>query len=67
MGGNNDRDPILISVGATTPNSITPGYAATDVNLDGHGAYVGAANDRDPILLNVGSTTPNEVRVEQLP
>ena len=66
-GSSNDRDPILIAVGSTTPNNTVTGYAGTDANMDGTVKYTGSANDRDPILINVGSTTPNNVRVEQLP
>ena len=67
-GSSNDRDPILIAVGSTTPNaSITGQYRREDVNMDGAVRYTGSGNDRDPILLNVGSTTPNAVRVQQLP
>ncbi len=66
-GANNDRDPILVQVGSTTPNNTVPGYFQGDVNLDGRVSYTGAANDRDPILVNVGSTTPNNLRTEQLP
>lgn len=66
-GSGNDRDPILTSVGSTTPNNLVGGYLLTDVNLDGIAKYTGSGNDRDPILLNVGSTTPNNVRFEQLP
>lgn len=66
-GSGNDRDPILVMVGSTTPNNTVSGYFRTDVNMDGFAKYTGSGNDRDPILLNVGSTTPNNVRVEQLP
>jgi hypothetical protein len=66
-GSNNDRDPILVAVGSTTPNNTVGGYLPTDVNMDGTVKYTGSANDRDPILVNVGSTTPNNVRSEQLP
>lgn len=66
-GSGNDRDPILVSVGSTTPNSTVSGYLPADVNLDGTVKYTGSANDRDPILVNVGSTTPNNTRTEQLP
>lgn len=66
-GSGNDRDPILTTVGSTTPNNTVSGYLRTDVNMDGLAKYTGAANDRDPILVNVGNTTPNNVRVEQLP
>jgi hypothetical protein len=66
-GASNDRDPILVEVGSTTPNNTVTGYLQTDVNLDGRVTYTGGANDRDPILVNVGSTTPNNLRAEQLP
>ena len=66
-GGTNDRDPILLRVGSTTPNNSVPGYWAEDVTMDGVVKYAGTANDRDPILVNVGSTTPNNVRTQQLP
>ncbi len=67
-GGGNDRDPILVSVGSTTPNNtVSNTYSTRDVNLNGEVKYTGGGNDRDPILVNVGSTTPNNARVEQLP
>lgn len=66
-GSNNDRDPILVRVGSTTPNNSVNGYWLEDVNMDGTVKYTGATNDRDPILVNVGSTTPNSTRSEQLP
>ncbi len=66
-GSGNDRDPILVRVGSTTPNNTALGYYVEDTNLDGTVKYTGSANDRDPILLNVGSTVPSNVKVEQLP
>jgi len=66
-GPQNDRDPILVNVGSTTPNNSVPGYHRDDTNMDGIVRYTGSGNDRDPILVNVGSTTPNNLRVEQLP
>jgi len=67
-GSANDRDPILVSVGSTTPNNIlTAQYSTRDVNMDGTVKYTGSQNDRDPILVNVGSTTPNNTRTEQVP
>jgi hypothetical protein len=66
-GGGNDRDPVLITVGSTTPNTSANAYSTRDVNLNGQVKYTGSSNDRDPILLNVGSATPNNVRSEQLP
>ena len=66
-GSGNDRDPILVTVGSTTPNNTVSIYSTRDVNLNGQVKYTGSANDRDPILVNVGSTTPNNVRTQQLP
>ena len=67
-GAANDRDPILIAVGSTTPNNTVPNvYDRRDTNLDGVIKYTGTANDRDIILTNVGSTTPNNTRMQQLP
>ncbi len=67
-GANNDRDPILVTVGSTTPNNVVSNtYSTRDVNMDANVQYTGAGNDRDPILVNVGSTTPNNVRAEQVP
>lgn len=67
-GANNDRDPILFSVGGSTPNATVSGqYRREDVNMDGSVKYAGANNDRDIILTNVGSNTPNAVRTAQLP
>ena len=67
-GSANDRDPLLIAVGSTTPNNtMTNVYDRRDTNLDGVIKYTGAGNDRDIILTNVGSTTPNNTRTQQLP
>lgn len=66
-GATNDRDPILVAVGGTTPNNVVNGYSGNDTNMDGSIKYTGSANDRDPILLNVGNTTPNNSRFQQLP
>ena len=67
-GAGNDRDPILVAVGSTTPNNtLINQYSRLDANLDGVVKYTGSANDRDIILTNVGSTTPNNTRTQQLP
>ncbi len=66
-GSGNDRDPILTTVGSTTPNNTVTLYSTRDVNMSGQVKYTGSGNDRDPILVNVGSTTPNNVRSAQLP
>ncbi len=63
----NDRDPILVLVGSTTPNNTANGYRREDSGMNGLVNYVGSANDRDIILTNVGSTTPNNIRTAQLP
>ncbi len=67
-GSGNDRDPILLAVGGTTPNNtVSNVYDRRDTNLDGVIKYTGSGNDRDIILTNVGSTTPNNTRTQQLP
>ena len=67
-GSGNDRDPILVTVGSTTPNNVVVNaYSTRDVNLNGEVKYTGSGNDRDPILVNVGSTTPNNIRTQQIP
>ena len=66
-GASNDRDPIILFIGGTTPNNVITGYRPEDVNMDGSVKYTGATNDRDPILVNIGSTTPNSTKLEQLP
>jgi hypothetical protein len=67
-GSGNDRDPILLSVGSTTPNAtVSNVYDRRDTNLDGVIKYTGTGNDRDIILTNVGGTTPNNTRTAQLP
>ncbi len=66
-GSGNDRDPILVTVGSTTPNSTVMAYSSSDVDLDGSVRYTGSGNDRDKILVNVGSTAPNSIQNEQLP
>ena len=67
IGSSNDRDPILVRVGGTTPNSTSAGYFLEDANMNGVVQYIGSGNDRDPILVNVGSTVPNSTVTEQLP
>ncbi len=66
-GSNNDRDPILVRVGSSTPNGTVSGYYAEDVNMDGTVKYTGSGNDRDQILTTVGSTVPTSMRNAQLP
>ena len=66
-GPGNDRDPILVAIGSTTPNNVIAGYRREDVNMDGLVKYTGAGNDRDPILVTVGSTVPTSVVVVQVP
>ncbi|MBK6342030.1 MAG: fibronectin type III domain-containing protein [Flavobacteriales bacterium] len=68
VGNNNDRDPILVAIGGSTPTStVSNVYSPLDVNMDGAIKYVGNGNDRDPILTTVGGSTPTNVRVQQLP
>jgi hypothetical protein len=67
IGGGNDRDPILLAIGGSTPTNTVNGYRLEDVNLDGVVKYTGVNNDRDPILTNIGGSTPTVVRLAQLP
>jgi hypothetical protein len=67
IGTNDDRDPILQLVGASTPAGMAFGYYNEDTNLDGIVKYVGADNDRDIVLQAIGGTIPTAVRMEQLP
>jgi len=67
VGLNNDRDPILVRVGGSTPTATVSGYYREDVNMDGIVKYVGAANDRDPILLNIGGSVPTATVSAPLP
>ena len=66
-GDGNDHDPILTTVGSTTPNNAVTLYSTRDVHMSGQVKFTGSGNDRDPILVNVGSTTPNNVRTQQVP
>lgn len=67
VGGGNDRDPILVAIGGSTPTATLSGqYRAEDVNLDGVVKYVGDGNDRDVILQTIGGSTPTAVRVAQV-
>ena len=66
-GTANDRDPILVRIGSSTPNATVSGYWREDVNLDGVVKYTGTNNDRDPILVNIGSNIPTNIRAAPLP
>lgn len=67
-GITNDRDPILIAVGSSTPaNTVNGQYRMEDLNMDGMVKYTGGSNDRDIILQAIGGSIPNAMRYEQLP
>jgi hypothetical protein len=66
-GIDNDRDPILSSIGGVVPTNTITGYSSTDVNMDGTTKYTGLSNDRDIILQNIGGVVPTNVRMEQMP
>jgi hypothetical protein len=66
-GANNDRDPILVSIGGTIPTSVVGGYLMTDVDLDGFVKYAGSGNDRDKVLVTIGGLVPTAQRAAQLP
>lgn len=67
VGTGNDRDPILLRVGASTPTAIATGYWPEDANLDGIVKYVGQGNDRDLILQVIDPAEPTSVRIVQQP
>lgn len=68
VGTNNDRDPILVAVGGSSPTNIVSNvYDVRDVNLNGTIKYVGVGNDRDPLLLSIPAAMPTNTRVAQLP
>ncbi len=67
VGLGNDRDPILVGIGGSTPTATATGYSPLDVNLDGVIKYIGSGNDRDPILVNIGGSVPTAVRHAQTP
>ncbi|HMC97201.1 MAG TPA: right-handed parallel beta-helix repeat-containing protein, partial [Flavobacteriales bacterium] len=41
-GTDNDRDPVLVAIGASIPSNVVQGYSASDVNLDGWVKYTGS-------------------------
>lgn len=67
VGEDNDRDPILQSIGGSVPTNTSSGYVPEDVNLDGVVKYVGEDNDRDPILQTIGGSVPTNTRTQQVP
>lgn len=67
VGEDNDRDPILQTIGGSVPTNTSTGYVPEDVNLDGVVKYVGEDNDRDPILQTVGGSVPTNTRTQQVP
>lgn len=66
-GGGNDRDPVLVAIGASVPSNSVQGYRSEDVNMDGWTLYSGAGNDRDFILTTIGGSVPTTVRTAQVP
>ncbi len=66
-GASNDRDPILVAIGGSSPTLTIGGYRQEDCNMDGTVKYTGGANDRDIILVNIGGSSPTATRNEQLP
>lgn len=66
-GAQNDRDPMLLSIGSLVPTAVMNGYLPEDVNLDGTVKYAGARNDRDVILQTIGGSIPTDVRAQPLP
>lgn len=67
VGTNNDRDPILQTVGGAVPTHTISAYSSSDLNLDGQVKYTGSFNDRDLILQNIGGSVPTNQLFGQLP
>ena len=66
-GSNNDRDPVLVVIGASVPSNVVQGYDRSDVNMDGWVKYTGSGNDRDFILSTIGGSEPTATRAQQVP
>ncbi len=66
VGAGNDRDAVLLAIGATNVIDSVIGYLSEDTNCDGVVRYVGAANDRD-VILQALEGDHLMVRHEQLP
>ncbi len=67
-GAANDRDPVLVAIGGSTPtNEVNGDYSGADVDMNGTTKYTGVDNDRDIILQTVGGSIPTTIRTEQLP
>ncbi len=63
-GTDNDRDPVLSTVGGQVATDVHVGYHPADVNMDGVVKYTGPGNDRDVILSTIGGSVPtNSVEV----
>jgi uncharacterized delta-60 repeat protein len=69
LGANNDRDVVLTTVGAATPqNIVSDVYHVADLNMNGDVLFEGLGNDTELILQSLPN--PNvlhTVRVEQIP
>lgn len=66
-GVSNDRDVVLVGIGAVVPSNSVAGYRVEDVNLDGVVKYTGNFNDRDIILQAIGGVVPTYTVVQQVP
>lgn len=66
-GAQNDRDEVLVAIGAVVPSYTVQGYLVEDINLDGIVKYTGNGNDRDLVLSTVGGVLPTAVRSAQVP
>ncbi len=60
-GANNDKNVVLVTVGAATPNNTVLGYNRADISMNGITSFNGANNDKNVILVNVGAATPNDI------
>ena len=67
-GLSNDKDRILLTVGAGNQNNtLSPVYRMEDLNMDGKVKYNSTDNDRVIILDNIGVGTPNNIINQHTP
>ena len=67
VGGENDRDLILVAIGGTVPTQVATGYGTEDLNMDGVIRFAGMNNDADRILVNIGGEEPTATLSDELP
>ncbi len=66
-GLSNDKEAVLLAVGAGSVNNVVSGYRSEDVNLDGKVKYNSTDNDRTVIGAQVGVANPNTIISQHTP